>query len=46
MKTIISVSQLIGNMKLSISNEVLECLSTINHLAFNDQSFKVYYISI
>ena len=40
-KTIISVSRLIGTMKLSISNEVLECLSLINHLSLSDQPYKV-----
>lgn len=42
-QTIISVSQLIGTMKLSISSEILECLSTINQLALNDQTLKVNY---
>ncbi|RNA17370.1 dedicator of cytokinesis, partial [Brachionus plicatilis] len=38
-QTIISVSQLIGKMKLSGNWEILECLSIINQLAFNDQIF-------
>lgn len=37
-QTIISVSQLIGKMKLSGNCEILECLSIINQLAFNDQT--------
>ncbi|CAF0807517.1 unnamed protein product, partial [Brachionus calyciflorus] len=38
-QTIISVSQLIGNMKLTSNGQILECLSIINQLAFNDQIF-------
>jgi hypothetical protein len=40
MKTIISLSQLIGNMKLSTSFEVLDCLLILNNLAANDKSFQ------
>ncbi len=39
-QTIISVSQLIGNMKLSSTNQVIDCLSILNNLAFNDQIFQ------
>ena len=34
------MSQLIGNMKLSSTAEVIECLTTLNSLANNDQKFK------
>ncbi len=39
-QTIISVSQLIGNMKLTSTKEVMECLSILNSLAFKDQTFQ------
>ena len=37
---IISVSQLIGTMKLANSAEVLECLANLNNLAINDQKLR------
>ena len=39
-QTIISLSQLIGNMKLSTSIEVLDCLAILNNLATNDKTFQ------
>ena len=39
-QTIISLSQLIGNMKLSTSIEVLDCLAILNNSATNDKTFQ------
>lgn len=39
-QTIISTSQLIGTMQLSNNSQVLECLTVLNNLAFDDKSFQ------
>jgi hypothetical protein len=43
LKTIISVSQLIGDLKVTNNSEFQDCLALLSTFSNNDQVFKVFF---